>query len=87
MAGNRRLQKEYSELQSSPIEGASVELVSDSSLNKWQGVLHGPAASPYAGGKFKFTLEFPLEYPFKAPQLKIVSAQVCDCLVMLTRHA
>lgn len=30
----------------------------------------GPAGSSYSGGKFKLQVDFPIEYPFKAPRVK-----------------
>jgi ubiquitin-protein ligase len=34
---------------------------------EWDVFMKGPAGSPYEGGVFQFSFEFPQEYPFKAP--------------------
>lgn len=33
-------------------------------------MIEGPAESAHAGGKFELSLEFPIEYPFRAPKVK-----------------
>lgn len=37
---------------------------------KWDCEIKGPEDSPYSGGKFILRIEFPSQYPFKAPSLK-----------------
>lgn len=46
----------------------SIESVNDD-LFMWDVELTGPSDSPYAGGIFRLRLEFPSQYPFKAPKL------------------
>jgi len=47
---------------------ADIELVDDS-IFTWDCTILGPSDSPYAGGKFVLRLDFPSQYPFKAPKL------------------
>jgi ubiquitin-conjugating enzyme E2 D/E len=63
------MQKELVELQKNPVESVDVSPVNDD-LFAWQGSLVGPASSPYKGGKFKITMNFEPEYPFKPPNIK-----------------
>lgn len=57
-------------LEKEPLEYCkSIELVGDD-IFKWQVEIIGPSDSPYAGGVFPLLLEFPTQYPFKAPKLK-----------------
>jgi ubiquitin-conjugating enzyme E2 D/E len=39
----------------------------------WECEIIGPEDSPYAGGIFLLKLEFPAQYPFKAPKLKFLT--------------
>ena len=47
----------------------SIELVNED-IFKWEVEIVGPDESPYAGGIFPLTIDFPTQYPFKAPKLK-----------------
>jgi ubiquitin-conjugating enzyme E2 D/E len=38
-------------------------------LFKWSGYIFGPIGSPYQGGIFKIVIEYPTNYPFKAPKI------------------
>jgi ubiquitin-protein ligase len=65
--------QERSKLEKEPLEFIiSIEQVGDD-MYKWDCTLAGPPTSPYAGGKFVLRLEFPAQYPFKAPLLKFVT--------------
>jgi ubiquitin-conjugating enzyme (huntingtin interacting protein 2) len=39
----------------------------------WTLVVAGPADTPYAGGNFQVSLEFPDNYPFKSPEAKFIT--------------
>jgi ubiquitin-conjugating enzyme E2 D/E len=57
------------DLSKNPIPNISLETIDD--LNLWTGVIVGPLGTPFEGGYFQFEIRFPLEYPFKAPIVKI----------------
>jgi ubiquitin-protein ligase len=48
----------------------------DDTLCAWEGVLHGPAGTPFAGGRFAFTINFPAGFPFDRPAIRL-STPIC----------
>jgi len=58
--------KELSNLNERPVPGVSVD-PKDDNVYMWNCTVKGPAESYYKGGTFHFTVEFPSNYPFKAP--------------------
>ncbi|KAG5179924.1 ubiquitin-conjugating enzyme/RWD-like protein [Tribonema minus] len=65
----RRLTKELAELKRSPLDWCTCEPQEDDIL-QWTATIVGPDGTPYEGGIFNISLEFPAEYPFKAPKVK-----------------
>lgn len=42
-------------------------------ITVWDAHIHGPKDTPYEGGYFELLVNFPDEYPHKAPQMKFVT--------------
>ena len=60
-------------LEKEPLEFCNdITLVGDDIFH-WECQLAGPSDSPYSGGSFVLKLEFPTQYPFKAPKLKFAT--------------
>ena len=61
--------KELNDIEKDGIPGVKVEPHSDNILF-WDVIVDGPAGSVYEGGHFKVLLEFPYDYPLKAPLVR-----------------
>ena len=68
----KRLSKEMNDLNSSPIEGVTMDIVQDQITN-WNVHIQGPAGTPYEGGKFTANIDFSDNYPFKCPKVQFVT--------------
>eukprot|EP00918_Siedleckia_nematoides_P069714 GHVU01152026.1.p1 GENE.GHVU01152026.1~~GHVU01152026.1.p1 ORF type:complete len:152 (+),score=24.48 GHVU01152026.1:138-593(+) len=80
MAQNQ-LNKELKNLRADPIpQGDAAPKGED--MYSWEGFINGPEGTPYEGGKFKFDIKFPAEYPFKPPKInfstKVLHPNITD---------
>ncbi|GLD91957.1 hypothetical protein PINS_up000490 [Pythium insidiosum] len=68
----RRLTKELAEFEKNSPDWCTVGSVDDD-LMHWNAMVAGPEDSPYSGGVFSLDLQFPNEYPFKAPKIRFLT--------------
>lgn len=54
-------------------------------VEAWQGKLFGPTDSPYEGGEFEFTVNFPEEFPYAPPNVKFIT-KIYHCNVAEDGH-
>ena len=69
------LRNEFNALQNNPILslGVTVGLPDPSNIFKWRISLLGPQDTPYAGGMFFLTADFPDNYPIGKPEVKFIN--------------
>ena len=68
---NARILEEFKDINRNPISncGVTVGLLDDSDPTKWRISLLGPKDTSYKGGLFYLSVEFPPDYPQKAPEV------------------
>ena len=73
----KRIQKEISDMKKSNIndisENISAGPISENNLFKWEATLIGAVDTPYEGGIFKLSINFPNNYPFVPPIIKFMT--------------
>lgn len=69
----KRLLKERAKLEKDPLPFINEIALVQEDMFKWDCEIQGPDGSPYAGGKFVLRIEFPSQYPFKAPNLRFMT--------------
>lgn len=69
---SKRLNTELKEITDNPPENVSAGPVGDK-LNKWTAKIIGPEESPYSGGIFNLSIEFPSDYPFSSPKINFTT--------------
>ena len=69
----KRIQKELIQFSKNPIPGYSAGPMLASSPTLWVASITGPECSPFAGGTFHMTIQFPEEYPFRPPKVNFTT--------------
>ena len=66
-----RIIEEYKDINRNPISncGVTIGLMNESDYTKWRVTLLGPKDSSYKGGLFILSINFPNDYPNKAPEV------------------
>ena len=66
----KRIRKEIKYLNQFPISNCSAEPITEDDIFIWNAKIKGPKDSPYEGGVFSITIDFPVDYPFKPPRCR-----------------
>ena len=69
----KRIEKELKKFNEEEPEGLTAGPPDDSDMFKWDASLTGPENSPYEGGTFNLSMEFPKDYPFKPPKVEFTT--------------
>ena len=68
----KRINAELKELRKDPPASCSAGPIGED-MFIWEGCIFGPEDTPYHGGVFKLSIQFPVDYPFRAPHIKFLT--------------
>ena len=72
MSAKKRLKKEMQNLKKNPPENCSAGPRAND-LYLWDASIIGPKGTPYENGIFNVEINYPCDYPFKAPKVKFTT--------------
>ena len=72
-----RILEEFKEINRNPISncGVTVGLFNENDHTRWRVSLLGPKDTSYKGGLFYLSIQFPQEYPNKAPEAPTLTSE------------
>ena len=65
---SNRIMHEFTQYNQHPVSGINFEM-DETNVHKWDGSIIGPTGSPYEGGIFEISIQFPENYPIDPPSL------------------
>ena len=65
-----RIRREHVKIKKDAPPNCSAGPDDESNITQWSGVILGPTESPFEGGVFHLSFQFPKDYPYKPPYLK-----------------
>lgn len=68
----KRIGVELRDLRKDPPANCSAGPIGED-MFAWEGCIFGPEDTPFHGGVFKLSIQFPVDYPFRAPHIKFLT--------------